>query len=59
MDMVDVVYMSDSTRPMLSVDLDRLLMDSKTYNSKRRAKIILDRSACDSQSLKAGASGAP
>lgn len=39
--MVGVVYMSRSTRPMQSVDLDRLLMDSKSYNSDRGVTGVL------------------
>lgn len=41
MEMVGVVYTSRSTRPMLSDDLDRLLMDSKTYNSERGVTGVL------------------
>lgn len=41
MDMVGVVYMSRSTRPMQSADLDRLLMDARTYNAEKDVTGVL------------------
>jgi len=41
MDMVGVVYMSSSIRPMQSVDLDRLLMDARTYNAEKDVTGVL------------------
>ena len=35
MDLVGVVYKSRSTYPMTPADLDRLLMDSRSFNSQR------------------------
>ncbi len=41
MDLVGVVYMSRSTHPTVPLDLDRLLMDSRSFNSQRGVTGVL------------------
>jgi hypothetical protein len=41
MDMIGVVYMSRSARPMQPADLDRLLMDARTHNAEKDVTGVL------------------